>query len=146
MKKYNTSSSSTTRLTDTSNRQKSSQYLPFCGERSQSNQQEPDYLSSNKEPYQIDKYSDLCNTDAKQVDSLTNNEYYLNDWESKLNLTCYHELDRHTKETDTMTPCSFTSNEEPRNIVNRVHQFLFYFPYNSLLRLRSARYVNSLPY
>ena len=135
MKKYNTSSSSTTRLTDTSGRQKSSLYLPYCGERSPSNQQQPDYLSSTKEPNQMDRSSEICKADAKQVDSLTNNESYLNGWESKLNLTCYHALDRHTKETDTMTPCSFASNEELKNIVNRVHQFLFYFSYSSLLKL-----------
>ena len=113
--KQNTSSSSSSSSLLLSS---SSHY--YCGEASSSSSSSKrifnNYLSSANELTMIDRSAD------KQVDSLFDSTY--NNLESretsKLNLTCCHGLKRHTKETNTMTPHSFPSNEQLKSIVNKV--------------------------
>ena len=115
--KQNTSSSSSS----PSSLLLSSSSHNFCGGEASSSSSSSkrifnNYLSSANELTMIDRSSD------KQVDSLFDSTY--NNLESretsKLNLTCCHGLKRHTKETNTMTPHSFPSNEQLKSIVNKV--------------------------
>ena len=114
--KQNTSSSSSS----SSSVLLSSSSHYYCGEASSSSSRSKrifnNYLSSANELTMIDRSAD------KQVDSLFDSTY--NNLESretsKLNLTCCHGLKRHTKETNTMKPRSFPSNEQLKSIVNKV--------------------------
>ena len=90
----------------------------YCGETSSSyssTRKASNYLSSTNELNMIDKSSS-----DKQLNSSFQSTYNLEDWESKLNPTCCHRLEPNKKETNTIASHSFPSNQQSRNIINKV--------------------------